>query len=70
MLFYVFFEATLIPMYIIIGVWGGPNRVYAALKFFLYTLLGLAADAGRVALPVHADGGSSTRDLADACRSP
>ncbi|CAM5201190.1 NADH-quinone oxidoreductase subunit M OS=Castellaniella defragrans OX=75697 GN=HNR28_002496 PE=3 SV=1 [Castellaniella defragrans] len=40
MLFYVFFEATLIPMYIIIGAWGGPNRVYAALKFFLYTLLG------------------------------
>jgi NADH-quinone oxidoreductase subunit M len=39
-LFYVFFEATLIPMYLIIGVWGGPNRVYAALKFFLYTLLG------------------------------
>jgi NADH-quinone oxidoreductase subunit M len=40
MLFYMFFEATLIPMFIIIGVWGGPNRVYAALKFFLYTLLG------------------------------
>ncbi len=39
-LFYVFFEATLIPMFIIIGVWGGPNRVYAALKFFLYTLMG------------------------------
>ncbi len=40
MLFYVFFEATLIPMYIIIGVWGGPKRVYAAFKFFLYTLAG------------------------------
>jgi NADH-quinone oxidoreductase subunit M len=39
-LFYVFFESTLIPMYLIIGVWGGPNRVYAALKFFLFTLLG------------------------------
>jgi len=39
-LFYTFFEAMLIPMYIIIGAWGGPNRVYAALKFFLYTLLG------------------------------
>jgi NADH-quinone oxidoreductase subunit M len=39
-LFYVFFEATLIPMFIIIGVWGGPNRVYAAVKFFLYTLMG------------------------------
>jgi NADH-quinone oxidoreductase subunit M len=39
-LFYSFFEAMLIPMYIIIGAWGGPNRVYAAVKFFLYTLLG------------------------------
>jgi len=39
-LFYVFFEASLIPMYLIIGIWGGPNRVYAAFKFFLYTLLG------------------------------
>ena len=40
MLFYVFFEAMLIPMFIIIGVWGGPRRVYASLKFFLYTFLG------------------------------
>ena len=40
MLFYVFFEATLIPMYLLIGVWGGPQRIYAAFKFFLYTLLG------------------------------
>ena len=40
LLFYVFFEATLIPMYVIIGVWGGHNRIYAAFKFFLYTLLG------------------------------
>ena len=39
-LFYTYFEASLIPMYLIIGVWGGPNRVYAAFKFFLYTLLG------------------------------
>ena len=39
-LFYVFFEAVLIPMFLIIGVWGGPRRVYAAFKFFLYTLLG------------------------------
>ena len=39
-LFYVFFEAMLIPLYLIIGMWGGPNRVYAAIKFFLYTLLG------------------------------
>ncbi|MFB0899744.1 MAG: NADH-quinone oxidoreductase subunit M [Polaromonas sp.] len=39
-LFFVFFEATLIPMYLIIGIWGGPNKIYAAFKFFLYTLLG------------------------------
>jgi NADH-quinone oxidoreductase subunit M len=39
-LFYVFWEAMLIPMFIIIGIWGGPNRVYATLKFFLYTFLG------------------------------
>jgi NADH-quinone oxidoreductase subunit M len=40
LLFYIFFEAGLIPMYLIIGVWGGANRIYAAYKFFLYTLLG------------------------------
>lgn len=40
LLFYIFFEGMLIPMYLIIGVWGGANRVYAAYKFFLYTLLG------------------------------
>ncbi|TVO69325.1 NADH-quinone oxidoreductase subunit M [Denitromonas ohlonensis] len=40
LLFYVFFEASLIPLYLIIGVWGGANRVYAAFKFFLYTLAG------------------------------
>ena len=40
LLFYVFFEAMLIPMFIIIGVWGGPRRVYATLKFFIYTFLG------------------------------
>ncbi|MDD5298182.1 MAG: NADH-quinone oxidoreductase subunit M [Rhodocyclaceae bacterium] len=39
-LFYVFFEASLIPLYLAIGIWGGPNRVYAAIKFFLYTLAG------------------------------
>lgn len=39
-LFYIFWEAMLIPMFLIIGVWGGPNRVYAAIKFFLYTLVG------------------------------
>ena len=40
LLFYVFFEAMLIPMFLIIGMWGGPNRIYATIKFFLYTLLG------------------------------
>jgi NADH-quinone oxidoreductase subunit M len=40
LLFYVFFEASLIPLYLIIGIWGGPNRVYAAFKFFLFTLFG------------------------------
>jgi len=39
-LFYLFWEAMLIPMFLIIGVWGGPNRIYAAIKFFLYTLVG------------------------------
>jgi len=51
-LFYVFFEATLIPMYLVIGVWGGPNRVYAAVKFFLYTAARVAADADRVPVPL------------------
>ena len=40
LLFYMFFEAMLVPMFIIIGVWGGPRRVYATIKFLLYTLLG------------------------------
>ncbi len=39
-LFYVFFEAMLMPMFLVIGIWGGPNRVYATIKFFLYTFLG------------------------------
>jgi len=39
-LFYLFWEAMLIPMFLIIGIWGGPNRIYATIKFFLYTLLG------------------------------
>lgn len=40
MLFYIFWEAMLIPMFLLIGVWGGPRRIYATVKFFLYTLLG------------------------------
>lgn len=58
MLFYVFFEATLIPMYLIIGVWGGPNRVYAAIKFFLYTLLGSLLTLVAFIYLYHAAGGS------------
>ena len=46
-LFYLFFEGGLIPMFLIIGIWGGKRRVYAAFKFFLYTLRRLAADAAR-----------------------
>ena len=52
MLFYVFCEAMLIPMFLIIGVWGGPNRVYAAVKFFLYTLLGSLLMLVALHLPV------------------
>jgi len=61
-LFYIFFEAGLIPMYLIIGIWGGQNRIYAAYKFFLYTLLGsvlmliamlwMANEAGTTSIPV------------------
>lgn len=60
-LFYIFFEGTLVPMFIIIGVWGGANRIYAAYKFFLYTLLGsvlmllamlwMANEAGTTSIP-------------------
>ena len=60
-LFYIFFEAGLIPMYLIIGIWGGANRIYASYKFFLYTLLGsvlmlvamlwMARDAGTTDIP-------------------
>ncbi len=57
-LFYVFFEATLIPMYVIIGVWGGPNRVYAAVKFFLYTLLGSLLTLVALIFLYNASGGS------------
>ena len=40
--FYVFWELMLVPMYFIIGIWGGPRRIYAAVKFFLFTMVGLA----------------------------
>ena len=57
-LFYVFFEATLIPMFIIIGVWGGANRVYAATKFFLYTLAGSLLTLVALIYLYNASGGS------------
>ncbi|WP_225784970.1 NADH-quinone oxidoreductase subunit M [Xenophilus sp. Marseille-Q4582] len=57
-LFYVFFEATLIPMYLIIGIWGGPNKIYAAFKFFLYTLLGSLLMLVALIYLYHASGGS------------
>ena len=63
MLFYVFFEATLIPMYIIIGVWGGPNRVYAAFKFFLYTLLGSVLMLAAILFMIGTTGTSSIPEL-------
>ena len=57
-LFYLFWEAMLIPMFLIIGVWGGPNRVYAAIKFFLYTLLGSLLMRGALLYLYQASGGS------------
>jgi NADH-quinone oxidoreductase subunit M len=64
-LFYIFFEGTLVPMFIVIGVWGGQNRIYAAYKFFLYTLLGsvlmllamlwMAAETGTTSIPALKD---------------
>ena len=63
MLFYVFFEASLIPLYLIIGVWGGPNRVYAAFKFFLYTLAGsLLFLLAQLYLFIHSGGSFSILD--------
>ena len=57
-LFYVFFEVMLIPMYFIIGIWGGANRLYAAIKFFLYTMAGsLLMLVAIVALVVAGPGG-------------
>ena len=62
LLFYIFFEGLLIPMFLIIGIWGGPRRVYAAFKFFLYTLTGsvlfliallvMYFEAGSTSIPV------------------
>jgi len=63
MLFYVFFEASLIPLYLIIGVWGGPRRVYAAFKFFLFTLMGsLLFLVSLIYLFIHSGGSFSILD--------
>ncbi len=74
LLFYVFFEAMLIPMFIIIGIWGGPRRVYATLKFFIYTFLGsifmlialiyLHMKTGEFSLAAFAHAGLSTKEQA------
>ncbi len=45
LVFYLFFEASLVPMFFLIGIWGGENRIYAAVKFFIYTALGTLVDA-------------------------
>jgi NADH-quinone oxidoreductase subunit M len=68
LLFYVFFEATLIPMYVIIGIWGGANRIYAALKFFLYTLAGSLLMLVALVYLYTVSGGSFT--IADWQRTP
>ncbi|WP_040660374.1 NADH-quinone oxidoreductase subunit M [Neisseria shayeganii] len=63
-LFYVFFEGMLIPLYLIIGVWGGPRRVYASIKLFLYTLLGsLLMLVALIYLSTQADGSFAITDL-------
>ena len=63
-LFYIFWEAMLIPMFLIIGVWGGPNRVYAAIKFFLFTLVGsLLMLVGIVVLYTYSGGSFSILEL-------
>jgi len=74
LLFYVFFEAMLIPMFIIIGIWGGPRRVYATLKFFIYTFLGsifmlvaliyLHMKTGEFSLAAFAHAGLGTKEQA------
>jgi NADH-quinone oxidoreductase subunit M len=68
LLFFIFFEATLIPMFIVIGVWGGPNRVYASIKFFLYTFLGSLLALIAIIYLYNVSGGSFA--LADWYRLP
>jgi hypothetical protein len=63
-LFYLFFEGGLIPMFLIIGIWGGPRRIYASFKFFLYTLLGSVLML--LAIMAHVSGVAGTTDIRDA----
>jgi NADH-quinone oxidoreductase subunit M len=62
-LFYLFFEAGLVPMFLIIGIWGGKNRVYAAFKFFLYTLLGSVLMLAAILAMIGISGTSSIPEL-------
>ncbi|MCA0370662.1 MAG: NADH-quinone oxidoreductase subunit M [Proteobacteria bacterium] len=68
-LFYIFFEGVLIPMFLIIGVWGGPRRVYASLKFFLYTLLGSVLMLVAI-LVIYREVGSTDLLMVEAYRFP
>jgi NADH-quinone oxidoreductase subunit M len=63
LVFYIFFEGGLIPMFILIGVWGGANRVYAAFKFFLYTLLGSLLMLVAIVAMIHVAGTTNIREL-------
>ncbi len=72
-LFYVFWEVMLLPMYFLIGIWGGPRREYAAIKFFLYTLVGSVLDAARHPgrlLPQHAGGARRRHPVGQAHLQP
>ncbi|WP_420479332.1 NADH-quinone oxidoreductase subunit M [Brevundimonas sp. FT23028] len=69
-LFYIFFEGTLVPMFIIIGVWGGQNRIYAAYKFFLYTLLGSVLMLLAMLWMAHTAGTTSIPELKEFAFSP
>ena len=63
LLFYIFFEALLIPMFFIIGIWGGPRKVYAAFKFFLYTLAGSVLFLLAIILMAYHSGTFDIREL-------
>ena len=69
-LFYLFFEAVLIPMFLIIGIWGGENRVYASFKFFLYTLLGSVLMLAAMLYIFNVAGTSNIRELSASLEIP